>query len=66
MKNSKLPSLVVLMILTLITGSFWIIFNLYRVFTSAPAPVVEKEVISQIDPKIDMNIINDMKARINP
>ncbi len=66
MKNKKLPSLVILMILSLITGMFWIVFNVYRVFTTKPAPAVPEEVIMQLDPKLDTDTINEMRNRLYP
>lgn len=54
------------MILTLITTIFWILFSIYRVFVNQPSPVVPEEIVLQLDPKLDTNIINEMKNRIYP
>lgn len=64
MKNKKLPSIVALMILTLITAIFWMMFSVYRSFTK-PAPVtVPEEVVSQLNPKLDTETIELMSSKI--
>ncbi len=57
MKNKKLPSIVVLMILTLITAIFWMMFSVYRSFTKPATVLVPEEVINQITPKLDTETI---------
>lgn len=52
------------MILTLITILFWISFSIYSTFSDKPEPVVNEEVIKQIEPKLDIETINMMKDRI--
>lgn len=66
MKSKKLPSLIILVILTSITILFWISFNIYQVFSKQVSPVVPEEVILQIDPKLDTNTLNIMKSKIYP
>jgi hypothetical protein len=66
MKNKKLPSFVILMILTLITTVFWISFSVYRVFTEKESPVVPEEISQPLDPKLDTGIIEGIKSRIYP
>lgn len=66
MKNKKLPSIVGLMILTLITSLFWISFSVYRSF-SDPLPIsVPDDVISQITPRLDTDTIEVMKNKLYP
>jgi hypothetical protein len=64
MKNTKLPAIITLMIMTLITTIFWISFNIYRVFKQEADPVVPEEVILQIDPKLDNTTIELIKNKI--
>ena len=64
MKKDKLPTIIALMIMTLITTIFWITFNIYRVFKQEPSPVVPEEIILQIDPKLDNSTIGQIKSRI--
>ncbi|MFZ3301712.1 MAG: hypothetical protein WA152_03305 [Microgenomates group bacterium] len=64
MKNKKLPSIVALMILTLITAIFWMMFSVYRSFTK-PAPVtVPEEVVNQINPRLDTETIELMSTKV--
>lgn len=64
MKNKKLPSVVSLMILTLITSIFWMMFTIYRSFTKPTPTVVPDEVINQIVPKLDTETIGIMKTKL--
>lgn len=64
MNRKKLPNLIVLFILTLITILFWISFSIYQVFTKEVSPVVPKEIILQIDPKLDIETIKIMRSKI--
>lgn len=64
MKSKKLPSPVVLMILSLITVLFWVMFSIYRVFTTKPTPNVSEEVLKDLDPKLDSLIIREIEKRI--
>ncbi len=64
MNRKKLPNLIVLFILTLITTLFWISFSIYQVFTKEASPVVPEEIILQIDPKLDIETIKMMRSKI--
>lgn len=64
--KKKLPNLVVLSILTLITSLFWIGFNIYQALTREPSPIVPPDVILQIDPKLDTDTITLMKNKSYP
>jgi hypothetical protein len=64
MNRKKLPNLIILFILTLITILFWISFSIYQVFTSNTSPVVPTEIILQIDPKLDIETIKTMRSKI--
>lgn len=66
MKNKKLPSIVVLFILTIITLLFWISFSIYRVFSSKPAPQVPTNVLLNLDPKLDNVTLDQTEKRIYP
>ncbi len=66
MKNKKLPSIVALMILTLITAVFWIMFLIYKSFTSEVPNPIPEEITSQISPKLDTETIEIMKNKIYP
>lgn len=66
MKNNKLPSIIVLMILSIITLLFWISFTIYRVFTSKPSPVVPEQISQSLSPILDIDTLNKIENRINP
>lgn len=63
MKNKKLPSIVALLILTLITVVFWIMFTIYRAFTKPVKITIPDETVSQITPKLDVETIEIMKSK---
>jgi hypothetical protein len=64
MKKTKLPSAIVLMILTLITVIFWISFTVYRVFTTETKPEIPEEVVLKLDPSFDIKTLQMTKDRI--
>jgi len=66
MKNKKLPSLINLLILTVICTVFWVSFNIYRVFTNEPSPAVSEEILLPIDPTLDIQTLNVIKEKIHP
>lgn len=66
MNKKKLPSLVVLVILTAIVTVFCISFNIYRVFTKSPAPIVDKEIILKLESKLDNETLEAIKKRLYP
>lgn len=63
MKNKKLPSIVVLMILTLITAVFWMMFSIYRSFTKPASISIPDEVVNQLVPKLDTETIELVRSR---
>ncbi|EKE06363.1 MAG: hypothetical protein ACD_19C00016G0036 [uncultured bacterium] len=62
--QKKLPSIIILLILTLITILFWISFSIYSAFSNKPEPVVTEDVIKQLDPKLDIETINIIRNKI--
>lgn len=66
MNKEKLPSFVVLMILTTITILFWISFSIYQAFVKNSDPVVPEEVSRAIDPKFDQQTFQLMKNKLYP
>lgn len=64
MENKKeLPTIVKLLIFTLVTGIFWAFFTIYRSFTSEPSPVVPAEILFPLTPKLDEKTIDEIKQR---
>lgn len=68
MKNNKLPSIVILLILTLITVVFWITFSIYRSFMERDlvTTIVTKDVLLPLTPKLDMETFEMIEKRIYP
>lgn len=64
MKNTKIPSLISILVLTLITAVMWISFSVYSAFTKKPNSVVPNEVISPITPKLDTETIKQIETRL--
>ncbi len=66
MKNNKLPSLIVLMILTVITVLFWISFSVYRTLTKTTEPPVGASVLAPIVPSLDTQTMDNVENKIYP
>lgn len=66
MKNNKLPSIVIIMILTLITVVFWLMFTIYRAFSTETEIDVSTKVLSPINPNLDKSTLQKMQERISP
>ncbi len=64
MNKSKVPSFVSLIILTAITSVFWVIFGVYRIFTTKPSPKVSDEILETVNPELDRETIGKIRNRI--
>jgi hypothetical protein len=64
MKKKKLPSLVSILILTLITVFFWVAFDVYRLFTKPQDPVVPESVSLPLNPTLDQEVLNQLKQTV--
>jgi hypothetical protein len=64
MKKNKLPSLVTILILTLITGIAWASFEVYRAFTTKSEESVPSAVSNSINPTLDQPTINKIETKI--
>jgi hypothetical protein len=62
-KNSKLPNIITILILTAITSGFWIIFGVYRIFTVKPDYKVPDEILAPFSPVLDQKVIDQMSQR---
>lgn len=62
--KTKLPSLVTISILTVITVAFWIALDVYRALTTKPAPAVSEEVLSPLDPTLDQEELDKLRNRL--
>lgn len=64
MKEAKLPSIVSILILTIITVIMWISFSVYRAFTQKPAAPVQGEISKPLDPSLDTQTLNQIQSRM--
>lgn len=64
MQKQKLPSVISLLILTMITAVMWIGFTVYRALTSTPTPTVPVEISSPLTPALDKDTINKIESAI--
>ncbi len=64
MKQSKLPNLISVLILTLITVVMWISLNIYRAISTKPAPVVPDEISKPLNPNLDTETITNLGTKI--
>lgn len=63
MKNTKIPSLIPILIMTLITVVMWVSFDVYRALKSSTDAIVPTEVSLPLTPSLDQNTINQIKSR---
>lgn len=64
MKKDKLPNIVTILILTLITGIAWASFEVYRAFTTKSEVSVPSAVSDPITPIIDQTTIGKIENKI--
>ena len=63
-KNSKLPNIVAILVLTVLTSLMWISFSVYRALTTKPAPVVPQAVTQPLTPTLDTTTINKVESSL--
>lgn len=63
--NKKMPFSVRLLVLTAITVVVWVGFEVYRVLTSEPDPVVPEHILAPISPSLDTSTLNSISQRIH-
>ncbi len=64
MKIQKIPNVVIILILTLITVIMWISLTIYGALTSKPTAVVPKEVSEPLTPTLDIDTLKQIESRI--
>ncbi len=57
-------SLKLILFLTLVTTFSWIGFDVYRAFTQLPPPVVSEEILSPVDPTLNVEVLNTLPNRV--
>jgi hypothetical protein len=63
MKKDKLPSLISVLILTLITVVMWVSFDIYRAVTKAPESIVPAEITKTLNPTLDQDSIKLIESK---
>lgn len=64
MKKSKAPPLVIVAVFTTITLLLWIFVGIYEILTSKPDSVVSPELLENIDPKLDTEVLNSLSGKL--
>lgn len=64
MKKLKVPSIVSIMILTVITVSFWIVFSVVRIFRTEPSPAVPPEILNPLNANYDKTAVDKIEKRL--
>jgi hypothetical protein len=62
--NKKMPSVVVLVVLTTITVVCWIGFSVYKALTTKPPVEVPQAVLNPIDPKLNDQYLERLPGRV--
>ena len=64
MKKTKLPSIVALAVLTAITTVFWVIFSVYRIFSTKPEVTVPTEILEPLTPSLDTEALDKIQDAV--
>jgi len=63
MNKAKIPSLIPILILTLITVVMWVFLDIFRALKQSPELVVPTEISQPLTPTLDQNSINQIESR---
>ena len=61
--KTKVPNLITILVLTVLTAVVWISLGVYRAITTQPTPRVPEEISQPLSPILDKNVIDDIKSR---
>lgn len=64
MQKSKIPGLITILIMTLITSVMWVGFGIYRAIKSKPAPTVSQQILQALTPSIDQNTAEKIRNKV--
>lgn len=64
MQKTKLPNIVSILILTMITTVMWVGFSIYRAFNQAPPPSVPADISASLTPSFDTNTVNKVESAL--
>jgi len=65
MQQTKLPNLISILILTLITALMWVGFSIFSVFTQPPTVTVPSEVLASLKPNLDTDTIGKVESSLS-
>jgi hypothetical protein len=63
MNKTKLPSIISVLILTLITVIMWVSLDVYRAFKKPAQNIVSQEISQPLTPSLDQNSIKQIESR---
>lgn len=63
MNKTKLPSIISVLILTLITVIMWVSLDIYRALKKPTEITVSKEISQQLNPSLDQDSIKKVESR---
>lgn len=64
MQKNKLPIPITILILTLVTAIFWIIFEVARTFIKEPRPAVPRAITQPLNPNLDAEVLAQLQQRL--
>lgn len=64
MKKNKLPNIISILVLTLLTIILWITLTIYHAFTVKPAASVPSEISAPLTPTLNTDTIKQIEAGI--
>jgi hypothetical protein len=64
MNKTKLPKLIPILILTLITVVMWVFLDIVRALKQTPELVVPAEISQPLAPSLDQNLIKKIESRV--
>jgi hypothetical protein len=64
MNKTKLPSLIPILILTLLTAVMWVTFEVFRAIKTLPESSVPASISQPLTPTLDKDSINKIESRI--
>lgn len=64
MKKTKIPNIVAVMILTVVTISVWIVFSVVRIFQMEPTPSLPPEILNPLNSDYDKTAVDKIEKRL--
>jgi len=64
MEKNKLPNLIIILVLTLITIVTWVSLSVFRALSQKPVPDVAQEVSNPLTPTLDTDSLKKIESRL--